>query len=188
MVGRVVVGCLGCRIRGVLVVDRVVRCCAGGCLALLVCVSCGAVRGSPLERRLSRRCRLVVVIVNDNDLLGQAVLVEVGPVRMPPLPFAGRSGRTHVGVGGLCEGRQLLWVSAVGARGSADIRSRIRDAASVAVVHGIAYSSAAIRDLVGIGQAGLVCLVVRIELVMGREGCRGSGRRGHGARRSWDWR
>lgn len=56
----------------------------------------------------------------------------------------------------------------------------VRGAASVAVVHGIAYPGSAVREL-RIRHVRLVCLVVRIELMMGREGSRGRRGRGHGA-------
>jgi hypothetical protein len=54
-----------------------------------------------------------------------------------------------------------------------------RGAASVAVVHGIAYPSRTVGKL-RIRQVRLVCLVVRIELMMGREGRRGCGGCRHG--------
>ena len=116
MVGRVIVGRLRSRIRGVLVVNWVV-CCGTGCrLALLVCVPCRAVRRSPLQRCLSQCSRLVVIIVvDDNNLLGQAVLVEVSPIRMPcsllavGAPMSGTEGCVR---GGNCWGC-LLCVLAV---------------------------------------------------------------------------
>jgi hypothetical protein len=80
--------------------------------------------------------------------------------------------------------------SAGGAGGAAHVWVRSRGAASVAAVDGMAYSSRAVGQRRGIGQARrvrLVCLVVRIELMMGRERGRGSRRRRHGgaaARRS----
>lgn len=123
MVGRVVVGRLGGRIGRLLVVDRVVG--RGGCrLPLLVRVSCRAIRGSPGEAWLARcsRSRVVVVVINDNDLFGQAVLVEVGPVGVVPPPFGrprclhAHAGRSSGGYGG-----QLLWLARVCGCGSAEI-------------------------------------------------------------------
>jgi hypothetical protein len=64
----------------------------------------------------------------------------------------------------------------VGSRGSAEFCIRV--AASVPVVQRVAYPSRAVR-CVGIGDVWLVCLVVRIKLMVGRERGRGSGGRRH---------
>ena len=127
MVGRVVVGCLGGRVRGVLVVDGVV--CRGcGRLALLVGMArrrvCG---GVSCRRRLLARWRqlsvvvVIIIVVNDNDLFRDAVPVEVGPVGIPPPLGRTRVGRAHVDGRGLCDGRELWRVSGVGSRVSAKV-------------------------------------------------------------------
>lgn len=183
VVGRVVVGRLGGRVRRVLVVDGVVGGGGGRGLALLVGMAGRLGGGGALQGGRARGGGLVVVVVDDNDLLGQAVLVEVGPVGVAAAVVAGGGrGGGHVGGGGRLQGRQLLGVSAEGARGAARVWARVggaAGAAGVAGVHGIAYARGAGGERGGIGQAGrvgLVCLVVGIELMMGRE--RGRGRRG----------
>jgi hypothetical protein len=121
--------------------------------------------------------RLVVIVVNDDDLLGQTVLVEVGPVRVAPSVGGFGRLRVHVVRSTLREGRQLLGLSVVGGCGSA--RVWVGRAARVVVVHRVAYSSRAVCEL-RIGNAGLVSLVVGIKLMVWRECGRSSGGRRHG--------
>lgn len=64
---------------------------------------------------------IVVVVVNDNDLFGDAVPVEVGPVGIPPPLGRARVVGGHVDGRGLCDGRQLRRVSGVGSRVSAKV-------------------------------------------------------------------
>jgi hypothetical protein len=185
VVGRVVVRCLGGRVGRLLVVDRVVGR-RGRRFPLLVCMPCRAVCCCAGKAWLGwwwrrRVVVVVVVVVNDNDFFGQAILVEVGPVGVPP--SIGRARRIHGRVWRRCrgDGRQLLGLASVGGRAPTVVC--IRRAASVAVVHGIAYPSGPVGEL-GIGHVGLVGLVVRIELMMGREGSRGRRGSRHGCRQA----
>src|SRR5262245_13652035 len=90
-------------------------------LPLLVCVPGGPVGGVSAGLCVARRRpgRFLLVVVNDDDLFGQAVLVEVGPVWVAALLRAG-SARVHVGGGARGERRELLRLS-MGGRGSTQV-------------------------------------------------------------------
>lgn len=89
VLGRVVVWRLRGRVGRVLVVHGVVLC-RNRRFPLLVGVSRGSVCGGALRHCRGRSAwRLLVVIVNDDDLFGQAVPVELVPVRPPALGLAG---------------------------------------------------------------------------------------------------
>ena len=102
---------------------------------------------------------MVAVVVNDDDLFGQAVPVELVPVGAPALGGAG----TAVGhVGG--DWGQLLRL-AVGLCCPAQVG--IRGGVSVTVVERVAYASGAVCKGC-IGERRLVGVMVGIVLVMGR--------------------
>lgn len=148
-----------------------------GCFALLVCMARRRVCGSVCS------IVIIVVVVDNNDLSGDAVLVKIGPVRVPASMSRAGVGRAHVDRGWVRDGGQLGGLSVVGScscrcSGSAQVRGR--GAASVAVVERIAYPTRAVGNL-GIGDVWLVSVVVRIKLMMGRE----CGRGGGGCRHGW---
>lgn len=111
-----------------------------------------------------RRFVFVVIIVNDNDFLGNAILVEGGPVGflLPIVHFGG-------GAGG--ERGQLLGLPM---SSSGPTQIRIGGVTGVAAVECVGYAVISVCEL-SIGRGGVVCLMVRIELVMGRKRGRGRG-------------